>query len=268
MGKNISKTTHTFFFCDGGSCQKAGSEKVIREARAYLRNNEKWNNTHTIKTRCNGRCEDAPTCIVSPGEFWYKELTPEKIIPIVKGHLNNEPPIETELLYQKGWEHQVSNNEITPIKPKPFELKTDKELGECFITKGFSSDQYLYPLFLYLLGNPKGVTLHLSKQDPIQFEDIIAVNYTKEYILELETKTDSLALTIAAVPKENKELQHSKISSTEYFHKKETQQTGIRFKNKFGEVLGKIIFDTIENRAWDYCTKIQLQNTSIDLMQL
>lgn len=266
MGKNIADTTHTFFFCDGGSCQKAGSEKVIRAARAYLRNNDNWNDTHTIKTRCNGRCEDAPTCIVHPGEYWYKNLTPEKITPIVKGHLNNVAPIETELLYQTGWEQQVSNNERTPIKPKPFELKKDEELGECYITKGFSSDTYLYPLFLYLLDNPKGVTLHLSNQNSIPFKEVLAVHYTKQFTLELETKIDCIALTIAAVPKENRELLHSKISSTEYFHQKETQETGIRFKNKFGEVLGKIEFDSIENKAWDYCTKIQLQNITLDLI--
>ena len=95
MGKNIANTTHTFLFCDGGSCQKKGSEQVVRTARAYLRNNGLWNTTHTIKTRCNGRCEDAPTCIVSNGDYWYKELTPEKIIPIVKSHIETN----TCLLY-------------------------------------------------------------------------------------------------------------------------------------------------------------------------
>ncbi|MBE7634071.1 hypothetical protein F7642_06930 [Tenacibaculum finnmarkense genomovar ulcerans] len=268
MGKNIANTTHTFLFCDGGSCQKAGSEQVTRAARAYLRNNNLWDKTHTIKTRCNGRCEDAPTCIVQPGEFWYKELTPEKITPIVKSHINNEPlnqEDETNLLYKKGWKEQISNNERAPIKPKPFELKNDAELGECFITKGFSSDQYLYPLFLYLLENPKGITLAMADKKLISFEKINAVNYSDTHTLELKTETTIIKLTIAAVPKENKELQQSKISSTEYFHQKETALTGIRFKNKFGEILGKITFDSIENKAWEYCTKIQLQNTCLDL---
>lgn len=265
MGKNIANTTHTFFFCDGGSCQKAGSEKVVREARAYLRNNELWDSTHTIKTRCNGRCEDAPTCIVSPGEFWYKELTPEKITYIVKGHLNNECPIETELLYKKGWDKQVSNNERAPIKPKPFELKNDAELGESFITKGFSSDQYLYPLFLYLKENPKGITLCMVNQKPVPFEKINVLDYSKTHVLELHTENDCIPLTIAAVPRDNKELQKSKISVTEYFYQKETQQVGIRFKNKFGETLGRIEFDSIKNKAWDYCTKIQLKNANLNL---
>jgi len=91
------------------------------------------------------------------------------------------------------------------------------------------------------------------------------LEYSKIHTLELHTKTETIALTIAAVPKENKELQKAKISSTEYFVQKETKQSGIRFKNKFGEELYKIKFDSIENKAWEYCTKIQLQNTNIDI---
>ena len=222
MGKNIANTTHTFLFCDGGSCQKAGSEQVTREARAYLRNNELWDTTHTIKTRCNGRCEDAPTCIVSPGNFWYKELTPEKIIPIVKSHLDNEQPIDANLLYKNGWEALESNNERTPIKPKPFELKEDSELGECFITRGFSSDQYLYPLFLYLKEYSNGVSIKIPNKTDMSFKDVIAINYAKGYTLELQTENDSISLTIASVPKDDKALQEAKISITEYYYKLDT----------------------------------------------
>lgn len=266
MGKDISKITHTFLFCDGGSCQKKGSEQVVRTARAYLRNNGLWNTTHTIKTRCNGRCEDAPTCIVNSGEYWYKNLTSEKIIPIVKSHLESNKPVETDLLHQKGWGQMASTKELAPFKPKPFELKNDEELGECFITKGFSSDQYLYPLFLFFFENAEGITLHMADQNAVSFEKIIRVDYSKKYNLELTTNTDVIPLTIAAVPKENKELQQSKISSTEYFYQKETQQTGVKFKNKFGKLIGKILFDSIDNKAWEYCTSIQLLNTKLNVI--
>lgn len=171
-------------------------------------------------------------------------------------------------MFKKGWQKHASDKEIPPFKPKPFELKNDTELGDCLITRGFSSDQYLYPLFLYFAENPKGITLSMAGDKPIPFTEITAVNYAKTYTLELETATDCISLTIAGVPKDNKELQQSKISSTEYFYQKNVNQTGIRFKNKFGEVLGIIKFDSIENLAWKYCTKIQLQNTSQDLTSL
>ncbi|QDO94409.1 (2Fe-2S) ferredoxin domain-containing protein [Formosa sediminum] len=268
MGKNIAKSKHTFFFCDGGSCQKAGSEQVVRTARAYLRNNDLWNTTHTIKTRCNGRCEDAPTCIVHPGEFWYKELSPEKITHIVKGHIYNDCPIETELLYKEGWKEQVSSKEKAPIKPKPFEFKADEELGDCLITRGFSSDQYLYPLFLLLLEKSEGVTLYKPNYNPIPFKEIKDVVYSKAYTLELLTNTDCIEFIIAAVPIDDMALQKSKISITEYYYQKETNKTGIRFKNKFGKTLGKIEFNALDNKAWKYCTKIQLQNLTLDVSQL
>ena len=76
MGKNLADVDYSFYHCDGGSCKKAGSENVLRDVRAHLRNNNLWDKTHSIKTRCNGRCEDAPTCIVQPGNYWYKNLTP------------------------------------------------------------------------------------------------------------------------------------------------------------------------------------------------
>ena len=102
MGKDISKVTTTFQFCDGGSCKKAKSELAVREARAYLRNENLWDTTHTIRTRCNGRCEDAPTWIVQPGNFWYKNLTPEKAVEIVKSHVDTQQPVNEYLLYKEG----------------------------------------------------------------------------------------------------------------------------------------------------------------------
>jgi (2Fe-2S) ferredoxin len=268
MGKNLANTTHTFLFCDGGSCQRAGSEQVVREARAYLRNNGYWNTTHTIKTRCNGRCEDAPTCIVHPDESWYKELTPEKIIPIIKSHLDHDIPVEADLLYRKGWDEVHSDKERTPIRPKPFELKNDDDLGSCFLTKGFSSDQYLYPLFLYLQQNPSGVSFVTPDKEHLPFEEFTAIDYAKGYTLDLHSKNAIYPLVIAAVPKENTELRHTKVAITEYFYQIETGQSGIRFKNKFGKTLAGITFDSIVNKAWEYCTKIQLQERCLDLTQL
>lgn len=260
MGKNLSKVTHTFLFCDGSSCRKAHSEQITREARAYLRNNGLWDTTHTVKTRCNGRCEDAPTCIVSPGEFWYKELTPQKIIPIVKSHIDHQQPIASDLLYKKGWEEMASNNERPAVKPKAFQLKEDSELGNCFIARGFSSDQYLYPLFLYLKEHPEGVYIHEIGGEGFSFKEIRVVNYTSSHTLELQTETTAILLTIGAVPKDNNTLQKSKISVTEYFYINSTKQAGIRFKNKFGKTLAIIEFDSIENKSWHYCKEIQLQN--------
>lgn len=259
MGKDLSNVTTTFFFCDGGSCQKAGSEKVVRAARAYLRNNELWDSTHTIKTRCNGRCEDAPTCIVSPGEFWYKELTPEKIIPILKSHLNEESSLESSLVYQKGWNKLASDNERDKITPKPFQLKNEVALGEHWVTKGFSSDQYLFPLFQYILENkPKGI-IRLSTGNSFNLKQIESVVYVEAFTMEIRFIDASIInLTIGAIPKTvSPEIKNEKITSTEYISLISGGKI-IQFKNNKGVLIASISFPQEENELWNYCTKIQL----------
>ena len=55
----------------------------------------------------------------------------------------------------------------------------------------------------------------MADSSPIPFEEITNVDYTTKYNVELTTNTAVIPLTIAAVPKEKKDLQKSKISSTE-----------------------------------------------------
>ena len=156
MGKNLATATTTFFFCDGGSCQKAGSEIVTRNARAYIRNNNLWNKTHTIKTRCNGRCEDAPTCIVQSGNYWYKHLTASKIQEIIESHVNQQKGVTPYLLYQDNWDKVISEKEIKPFKPKGFQHKNDVDLGMCCKQKDLVQIN-IYILYFYFYFKQKVV---------------------------------------------------------------------------------------------------------------
>ena len=259
MGKNIANTTHTFLFCDGGSCQKAGSEKVVREARAYLRNNNLWDTTHTIKTRCNGRCEDAPTCVVTNGDFWYKDLTTEKITPILKSHIFKGEPVVSDLLYQKGWDEVKSENERAKIVPKPFVLKSNQELGEYQITKGFSSDQYLFPLFQYISDNkPKGF-LTLSSDEVYNLQEVATVIYEEQFTMDLKfINEENVTLTVGAIPKTvAAEVKNKKITSTEYLVLASGDKM-IQLKNNKSVLIASIQLPKEETKMWDYCTNIQL----------
>ncbi|MCW2119672.1 (2Fe-2S) ferredoxin domain-containing protein [Flavobacterium sp. 7A] len=260
MGKNLVKSQQTFLFCDGGSCQKAGSENVVRAARSYLRNNGLWENTHTIKTRCNGRCEDAPTCIVHSGDFWYKELTPDKIKEVVISHLDHQKPVEAYLLYQEKDFKMNSKKEIAAVKPKPFDVKKDDLLGTCFITKGFSSDQYLYPLFLYLSEQNIQGEIIFASDLTYSISELESVVYESLFTLELNFKNKKQEfLTIGGVPKEESlEVAQSKISSTEYFISIDNNQKGIRFKNKIGKLIAMLYINPSDSLFWEYCLKIQL----------
>ncbi|MBB6460335.1 (2Fe-2S) ferredoxin domain-containing protein [Flammeovirga kamogawensis] len=261
MGKNIANTTHNFLFCDGGSCQKAGSEEVVRKVRAYLRNNGLWDSTHTIKTRCNGRCEDAPTWIVQPNNYWYKELTPEKGLEIIKSHIHNNEPVEKHLLYQNKWDKVASEKEIPAYKLKPFSILEDTTLGSCYLTRGFASDQYTFPLFLYLKEHSPTSKLILDDNKSILFSDIKEVIYSKQYVLELILEQETIELVIAPINQKDEALVKARISIVEYFHQITTNKKGIRFKNKFGHQLGLI---WLSDTAWEYCSKVQLQGLTIE----
>lgn len=261
MGKNVAVTNETIFFCDGGSCQKAGSEPVIRTARAFLRNEGLWDSTHTIKTRCNGRCEDAPTCIIQNGNYWYKNINSETIVPILKAHLNHNQPLEEHLLYKPEWEEVHSNKERKRIKPKAFSLSTDTELGQVWITKGFSSDQYLYPLFKFLLNQKPNAICTWFNGTTFNLNTLTAVEYTDPYKMTLFIDpSKTLDLIIGPVPKRTdfEAVSNQKIGATEYFQNTLSLELGIRFKNKLGETVATIQLGTNNQNIWQYCETIQL----------
>lgn len=259
MGKNLAKAQYTFLFCDGGSCQKAGSEAAVREARAYLRNAGLWDQTHTIKTRCNGRCEDAPTCIVHPGNHWYKQLDAEQAVRIVKSHVEQDKPLRESLLYSEGWDALDSAKERPPAIPKPFTRVTDAQLGDCYLTKGFSSEQYLHPLFRHILEQkPKG-TLAMAGAPEVALDALRAVVFTHENTMDLHFGMDTLVqLVIGKVTSTATEaVMARKITGAEYYWQPETRMCGIRFKNKKTEWVGMLRFPA-EDALWDYCLRIML----------
>lgn len=260
MGKNLSVVKNTIFFCDGSSCQKAGSELVVREARVYLRNRGLWDTTHTIKTRCNGRCEDAPTCIVQNGNYWYKELTPQKIKEVLVSHTENNAPLPAYLLYKDKDESLSSENERPQVTPKDFVLKEDEELGSVYVAKGFNSDQYLYPLFTYLLEENIQGQLYFDDKKEYKLSELVSVEYKELYTMQIALNNGmEYNMTIGGVPKhEAQALVQSKISSTEYFIHTKSHQKGIRFKNKMGRFVAMILVDADQEQFWKYCLQIQL----------
>ncbi|GGX05595.1 (2Fe-2S) ferredoxin domain-containing protein [Aquimarina muelleri] len=260
MGKNISKVNTTFQFCDGGSCQKAKGEIAIREARAYLRNKKFWDTTHTIKTRCNGRCEDAPTWIVQPGNFWYKNLTPDKAVSILKSHLEKDLPVEEYLLYKEGWSMLTSNNEKT-VAPVVFNSKIDPELGEVLIARSFASDQHLYPLFKYLFQEPRPIAIQQYDHKIIEITSPHQVDYTDLYEVVITGKEVDLQLAIAGIPKDiSEEIADRKVSIAEVIWLKKTTifTKAIRLKNKKGKHLVTLWIKEKDTSTWEHILTVYL----------
>lgn len=236
MGKDISKTSCTFQFCDGGSCRKAGSEQVIREARAYLKNAGAWDAVHTIKTRCNGRCEDAPTWILQPGNFWYKQLDPAKGLEIIKSHLLLNKPLEEHLLFQPGWESVKSDKERQK-EAISFKPSTDALLGEMLLARMASSDQLLYPLFLYLFERYDQLEVQYPGSAPVSLKQAPTVTYTDTFDMTVISEELNICLATAPIPQDApKELQERKVGVTEVMVLNPPNKA-IRFKNRKGTVL-------------------------------
>ncbi len=260
MGKNIQKVTTTFQFCDGGSCQKANSEIAVREARAYLRNKGVWEGTHTIKTRCNGRCEDAPTWIIQPGNFWYKNVTPDKAVVIMESHLEKDKPVEEFLLYKEGWAMMSSENEKTVPLPV-FKHKIDSEHGDILIARAFASDQQLYPLFQYFFKDPKPIAVQIGEAPRSTINQPHLVDYKDPYEVKITGKQVMLALTIAAIPKDiNEDIATRKVSLAEviWLKKKAIFTKALRLKNKKGKHLVTFWIKEDDHPTWEHILKIYL----------
>ncbi|OJJ15018.1 hypothetical protein BKI52_39825 [marine bacterium AO1-C] len=259
MGKNLTQVTTTFYVCDGGSCRKAGSDPVMRATRAYLRNQGLWDTTHTIKTRCIGRCEDAPAAIVHPGDYWYKNLDAQNVIKVMKKHLEEDKPVEELLVFKEGSTVINSDKERPKKVPKPFSLVEDEDLGLIYSTRGFSTDQYTYPLFLYLAETKGPATLTFPHGQTHSFRDIQSVEYGK-YQLEVVFNDATLAFTLAGIPKtEPMALQRSRVLVTEFFYEAfRPEKRGIRLKDKMGRLLAIIWLDPADDTVWNYCLKVQL----------
>ena len=268
MGKDLTQVTTTFYICDGGSCRKAGSDPVMRATRAYLRNQGLWDTTHTIKTRCIGRCEDAPAAIVHPGDYWYKNLNAQNIITVMKRHLEENKPVEELLVFEEGGTVINSDKERPKKVPKPFTLVEDEDLGVIYSTRGFSTDQYTYPLFLYLTETKSPATLTFPHGQTHSFQDIQALEYGK-YQLILTFKeadlTSILAFTLAGIPKtEPMALQRSRVLVTEFFYEAfNPEKRGIRLKDKMGRLLAIIWLDPTDEKVWNYCLNVQLSMSEV-----
>ncbi|MEM9338299.1 MAG: (2Fe-2S) ferredoxin domain-containing protein [Bacteroidota bacterium] len=268
MGKNLAKAKVTFYFCDGGTCRKAGSENAIRSARAHIRNKGLWDDTHTIKTRCNGRCENAPTWIVQPGDFWYKEVDQQKAIQIVDEHCDFNRPLESELIFRAGQDKVESKRERPPVATPTFHLVEDDSLGEVFKARGFHSDQYLYPFFLFLAEKPGKTQIKTEDGRSFAFAELSEVDYTDTYKIILRFKNDEVVLVSAIVPKtEPKELIQSRVSFCEYFIQPDSGHKTVRLKDKISRLVAELFIDAEDEEIWKYCLNIQLNNAENPKME-
>jgi (2Fe-2S) ferredoxin len=110
---DLSATQHHVLICNGGSCMKSGGEEVTQAIRAEITALGLDREIHTTRTRCNGRCSDSCVVIAYPAGIWYKEITPEAGLLVVR-HLIEKTSLESHVSYS------FINNQLTAA------LLTDK----------------------------------------------------------------------------------------------------------------------------------------------
>ncbi|WP_379969849.1 ferredoxin [Ectobacillus sp. sgz5001026] len=71
---NLTGTKHHVLVCNGSSCMRKGGEEVTQAIRGEITKIGADALIHTTRTRCNGRCKDAPIVIAYPQGTWYKEV--------------------------------------------------------------------------------------------------------------------------------------------------------------------------------------------------
>src|SRR5690242_21609134 len=72
---NLNGTKQHVLICNGSSCMRKGGEEATQAIRNKVTELDLDETVHTTRTRCNGRCKDAPVAIVYPSGDWYKQVT-------------------------------------------------------------------------------------------------------------------------------------------------------------------------------------------------
>ncbi len=121
---DLLETKKCLFICNGGCCMKKDAELVTVGIRKHIADLGFKDSVHTVRTRCIGRCDDAPVVFSSPDSVWYKEVFPEDVPQFVQNYLHSNQLIEKHHLHKMG-ENQINSPSI-PTKNRKKNLENGK----------------------------------------------------------------------------------------------------------------------------------------------
>ena len=93
MDKQLYYKRHIFFCCnqkaDGSGCGNFGGEAAFTYTRDYLKEHDLWGEGKLRATlsKCLGRCELNPVCVIYPEGAWYTYVNQEDVRQIIEEHL-------------------------------------------------------------------------------------------------------------------------------------------------------------------------------------
>lgn len=88
MGKDYSKVENFLFICNGSDCKSSGAKELEKMFSYELKYRGLKDKTVIIKTKCTGRCKEAPVVIVN--ENWLTKVKPRNVEDIVRDAFDDE----------------------------------------------------------------------------------------------------------------------------------------------------------------------------------
>lgn len=119
--KDLINTKKCLFICSGGSCMKKDAEKVTQNIRKGIKDMKLNDEYHTVRTKCMGRCDDAPVLMLAPDNIWLKNIQSKECEHLLKSIQKEKIKESTYFLYQSG--DMFINSDSIPTKHRE-KLKT------------------------------------------------------------------------------------------------------------------------------------------------
>ncbi len=117
--KDLIKTKKCLFICNGGSCMKKDAEEVTQSIRRCIQNMNLDDEYHTVRTRCIGRCDDAPVAMLAPDNIWLQNINPTECEFLLRNVQTDGIRNSKHFLYQMGDNHINSDSIPTKLRKKP-----------------------------------------------------------------------------------------------------------------------------------------------------
>ncbi len=101
---------------------KNGAEEVTQAIRKSISDFNLDDDYHTVRTKCMGRCDDAPIAMVSPDNIWLKNINPYQCDLLLSEIELNEVDKSDNFLYKMG-DSTINSNSI----PTKYRTKIKKQ---------------------------------------------------------------------------------------------------------------------------------------------
>ena len=93
---------------------KRNAEEVTQAIRKSILDFKLDDNYHTVRTKCRGRCDDAPVAMLAPDNIWLKDINHNQCDLLLSEIELNEVKEGDNFLYKMG--DKTINSNSVPTK--------------------------------------------------------------------------------------------------------------------------------------------------------